>query len=480
VGDHVTIKNDPTTDCVHKSVVTQLIPMLALPENYVCSAYTGCIANERVALSKRHGIQLPEVNDDRLLDLQKFYFEYRKVPPIEPMTWDELIADVPSNRRNKVRLARQFVEEGWSTRFSQVKAFIKFEKWEACSVMSENLKPMIDNCPRLIQFREPAYTYELARYLRAVEKKFFNTAPNGEWLPVKWRHFSKGMTSWQIGNNLATKWNALKDPVAVLLDYHRMDAHMRKRLRDLIEWEYYRRSNPSKWLKFLLSLQEKNRVTSMHMLIWIIVATMMSGEYNTSLGDNEVNDAITAEIMQWIDHFKLIAGDDGVLLMEKSDLEMLDMHFSDFGMIAKIEIVYSLHDVSFCQCKPLRIAGRWRMVRDPWRVMSRTSYTCKKMNGLGWKRLLGSIGLGELSCNTGVPVLQSYASMLYRSADHMVSNALVKEYMLMRPDAITSRLLPVTDEARIDFWCAFGMTPVEQKELEGLFDSIEIPCLPLG
>lgn len=480
VGDHVTIKYQPYPECVHKSKVTQLVPLFGAPENSVCTAYTGCAVNEMVALKERHGIPLPPVDPDEIFRLGQHDLKRRPGRIIDPMTWDELIKDVPSNRRRKVEQAKIRVDEGWNDRFADVTAFIKFEKWEAFELFSELEKPMDVKAPRLIQFREPAYTYELARFLRPIEKFMFNTSADGRWVSPNKRLFSKGLTSWQIASNLVSKISRFENPVMVLLDYSRMDATLRLLLRRAVEWSYYKRCNPSWWLAKLLKLQEKNRVRAMSGLLWVIIGTMMSGEYNTSCGDSKINDAINAYLLDGVDYDQLINGDDGVLIMEWIVYQKLDLDYAKLGMTAKVDLAHCIEDVQFCQCHPVQLDAGWRMVRNPWRVMSRSSYTCKTLNGEGWMRLLGSIGLGELSCNNGVPVLQSYASMLYRSAGKRTSKALLDEYMYMRPDKIDERLMPISMRARQSFSAAFGISPTEQWAMEQVFDCTEIPCLPLG
>jgi len=395
------------------------------------------------------------------------------------MTWDELIADVPKNRVKRVKQARDtFQSEGWSDKFAKVKGFIKFEKWEAYEVFAEYDKPMEIKAPRLIQYRDPVYTYLIAKFLRIIEKFVFNTGMNGKYLRKHQREFSKGMTSWEIANNLWRKSQKFRNPKYTMLDYSRMDAHLRALLREVAEWDVYKRCIRDPWFWFLLEKQLYNRVTTRHGNKWKIIATMMSGEYNTALGDSEINRNILKKLLHFIKHEMLACGDDGVLVTE-NDAPTESLDFAQFGMIAKVSTTTEFSQVDFCQCRPIRVCGQWRMVRNPYRVMSRSCYTTKKFVGKGWLKLLSSIGIGELSCNTGVPVLQSYSNMLYRSGGKIPDKAMVTEYMAQRREKITDRLLPITTEARVDFYMSFGMSPALQVQLEELFDKTTLPCLPL-
>jgi hypothetical protein len=477
VGDHVTIKPSSPPECVHKSKLTQLVPILAIDGNYVCGCYTLCSVNERVARNERHAVPFPMIDDDRLKELGTFVRKHRKVRQLEPLTWDELISDVPKNRKRRVELARDtFYREGWSNRYTKVKAFIKFEKWEAYGILSEMDKPMSVKAPRLIQYRDPVYTYMIALFERAIEHYVFNTDYNGKYVPTHKKEFAKSMTSWEIANNLYRKSLKFRKPKFTMLDYSRMDATLRRLLREVAEWSVYRRCIRDPFFWWLLEQQIKNNVSTRNGNFWTIIGTMMSGEYNTSLGDSEINRNMLKKLMEFIMHEMLVCGDDGVVITEDSVDTNFD--FAQYGMIAKISTTTEFTQVDFCQCRPIRVCGQWRMVRNPYRVMSRSAYTTKTLVGKGWVKLLGSIGICELSCNTGVPILQSYANMLYRSANRITDQLMISEYMAQRRDKITDKLLPVTDEARIDFWMAYDISPSQQREMEQLFDDVELPCLP--
>lgn len=465
-------------ECVHKTRLTQIVPMLAIEGNHVCGCYELCSINERVALVKRHGVALPVIDDNRLMALGQFVRKHRKTRLVEPLTWDELEADVPKSRLKRVQNARaNLVSEGWSNRYCKAKAFIKFEKWEAYEVLSELERPMITKSPRLIQYRSPEYTYQLALFLRSIEKYVFNTDYNGRYLRMHEKEFSKGMTSWEIANNLWRKASRLRQPKFTLLDYSRMDAHLRYLLRKVAEWDVYKRMIKDPFFWWLLDQQIQNSVSTRNRNFWKVVATMLSGEYNTSLGDSEINRNILKFLLQAISHYLLICGDDGVVMTEL-DAPTENLDFAQFGMVAKVVITTDFSQVEYCQCKPVRICGSWRMVRNPYRIMSRTCYSTKRYVGVGWLKLLSSIGICELSCNNGVPVLQAYADMLYRSGGQQPDMKMVAEIMEHRRDKITAKKLPVTQQARVDFWMSFGIPPARQEELEQLFDETILPCLP--
>lgn len=478
LGNHVRLKFSHR-ECVHKSRVLQLVPLLWRHQHYTCSNYYGCQRNELTALHERHAIELPPVDERDIYALGRFYRSYRSIPPLVPLTWPELLADVPSNRRRRVQQAWDHNNEGWNERWSEVTAFIKFEKWESDYIGESPEKTMLVKAPRMIQFREKEYTYEWGRYARSFEKMFFYRDNKGRYIANNHRNFSKSMTTWQVAANLRWKYNQFVDPVIIGIDFSTMDATLRWILRETIEWSNYRRAFPrDAWVAYLTRLQGRNKARTVNKLIYFIIGTMMSGEYTTSCGDSEITDAVIAYITRSIKAFWLLNGDDSQTFCERSDLAKVEVDaIAKFGLKAKVDIVYEFEHISYCQSSPVDMGGVWRMVRSPERVMSRSAYTCKRLQGVGWLKLLGAIGLGELSCNTGVPVLQAYSQMLVRAAHGKLSASLLSDYMYMRHDKITDKVQPIKWCTRISFANAFGIPPTEQLSLERTFDTTDLPLL---
>jgi len=479
VGDHVRIIRKSNYECVHRTRVRQLFPLFHQGRSFVSTGYQLCAINEIDALSRRHGMQLPEIDESVFTNLWELSKKMRPfTPEVKPLTWDELISKSPSSKRKRIQHARElYLRDGLQPQDNNVTAFIKYEKWEHHKMEEELVKPMEHNSPRLIQYRSFKYTYKLLTMLRPIEDMFWKRDRNMKWLPMHKRTFAKGMTSWQIAANLRWKWEQFKDPIAILLDYSRMDAHMREKLRENAEWRQYLRFNRTKQFRKMLEVQRVNRVSTRHGLKYIIRATMMSGEGNTAIGDSETNEVILCDTYT-LEALLTICGDDAVIMMERRDYDpSSEQNFAKYGMVAKTEICLSFSDITFCQCKPLRISGGWRMVRDPFRVMSRSAYTCKQYQGKAWLKLMSAIGIGELSCNTGVPVLQEFAMMIWRSAGYGRDSIFEKDYMVRRMDKIVTKRVPVTQAARLDFALAFEISVTEQIGMETHFQTVDLPCL---
>jgi len=453
--------------------------MLKLGRNFVSTGYQLCPANECDALTNRHGIELPPVNMGKMRELRDFSNRLRpRVIPIEPMTWPQLIESVPRNRKKRVQQAALEVERDGLTELDRrVKAFIKYEKWENYKFEELLEKPMETTNPRMIQYRDSKFTYSLARYARPIEEIIWKRDANMKWLPKKKRTFAKGMTSWEVGANAWWKFNSIADCLIIEIDYSRMDAYLRWELREHTEVPLYERFNNSRKFRELMLAMKKNVVKSKGGLKWEILGTMMSGEYVTSLTDSVINEIILRAIFG--EHAKyLICGDDAVVFIPRAlyDPSMLDK-FAGYGMKAKTNVHSDFSRLSFCQCSPVRVQGRWRMIRNPHRVMSRTAYTCKSYQGKAWLKLMAAIGVGELSCNDGVPILQSYAHMVWRSAGYGRNAKFEADYLDRRLDRVTTRLETVTNQSRLDFAMSFDIPIAEQLMLEELFDNTMLPCL---
>jgi hypothetical protein len=415
------------------------------------------------------------------------YFRKRcPVRYIEPWTRERLLADVPASRRKVVRESQEYVRQhGLGQKDFRVSAFPKKEKAVGPLVeeaLATNVSPLQEKTDREIQFRRPPATYELARGLRPLEHSLF-ARRDGVRVPSEDRWFAKGMNSWQIAGNLRKKWDKFAHPVALLLDHSKFDAHLNWEMREEIEWSYYRACLRSPKMAYLLKQQGVNYATASCGIKYKVRGTMMSGEYNTSLGDCIVN---LACLLYWIhvvcgveDAEMLVNGDDSVVILDRSRLHQVDVSwFETFGMKTKCERADNFGSVDFCQCKPVEVRPNvWRMVREPARVISRCSYTDKCMVGRGKLKLLGAIAAGELACNEGVPILEAYAKMLERSAQGELSEALRDEHLARRGNETVLGSTGVHPVARVSFEESFGISPWEQREWERFFNEATLDVL---
>jgi len=460
--------------CEHKRLMTQIVPLLEHPDVFPCGGYYACIRNEYVSMNERHHQEIPLFTvESNTIWSCAFQMLGERYPPrsVSRLSEANLILQSSQKRRNRIRNAFERIHRnGWDKRYANGKMFTKWEKFTDDGAM-------LDGCVRLIQHRSDEYCYTLARYLKPVEKALLYSRRRGD------REFAKGMTPAQRARRLQRmdKW---ADTVWLELDHSRYDAHLqegiRKHAREYF-CQYYK--NDTK-LRHLLLQQRDNKFRSATGIRYKMRGTMCSGDYNTSLEDNAINLAILLYLMRKVpDAEFLVDGDDSVISLSARDLINVDYNdLTKACLTTKRFIKNQLTEVDFCQCRPLMIGGHPRLVRNPFRVISRAPYTIKRYQSeMVYRRLLKAVALCELSCNVGVPVLQSFAECLSSSAGDVEPLAGELDEMLhYRRVKLHSRPQPITDEARADFSVAFGISIEEQRSLEGLFDSLVLPIVLVG
>lgn len=479
--------------CKHNHTIKQLVPLPMIPGIYVSRAHQGCKINEEIALRERHALPYLEHPDQKLLyeAVGKHFRKIFRPRAITPLTIDELLKAVPASRRKRVEQAmKELTENGWQKVYEDAEAFVKYDKGEGPNPFElqagANDMGFMD-APRLIQFVSMILCYEYMRYLKPIEHEVYprRPAPGGaRKVPVYKRDFIKGMNMNDVARNLRWKTSQFRDPVFVLLDHSRFDSHLNWDMQYELSMKYNKLCTPLyPEFHYYIDCLRKVRVYAKSGMRWTIDGSMLSGRPDTSYTDNMVN---YQAILYWLDVVckvtkaeRMVNGDDSIVIVERAELQKLDFEwFKVFGLRTKVEIVYDIREADFCQTKYVNTLKGPKMVRDPLRLMSRCSYTIKTgLHKDGPYKLLGAIAAGELHCNAGVPVLQSYALMLRRAAKGHFSQALLDEYMARRGTMEITKPYAVTEEARVDFWIAFGIDPIEQREMEKWFDSSELPML---
>lgn len=451
--------------CVHKHRFQQLMLRPEVWSTFECFGFHGCIANEKRAMVQRHMLPLADVAPDFDFMVNTMYAILTREFPakqLTPYTRDQVIRGIPSSKRDRaIRGYAKLDDVGYGPWATRVSAFVKFE-----SAQYDMQEPPETKAPRLVQHRSDAYCYTLAQYLKPLEHYIFGRR-RGIRVSRPW--ITKGMNSWQIAERIASmdRW---VDTCFVELDHSRYDSCLRTELRRMEHRFYTTFYKGDGWFRELLKAQIHNSGRTRNGIAYEVEGTMMSGEYNTSLGDSVINYAMLRYVFG-NEADIIVNGDDSVVALPSRLLKRIDFGiFAALGFKTKVDFKYDVRDVTYCQCKPIRVGPglRWRMVRDPSRVMSRTCYTVKHPDTwLYATQLLNAKGIGELSCNTGVPVLQAFASRIVE-LNPLQSERLVKTYMAenRRLDPITTRVEPIQDQTRLDFEYAFGITVAEQMEVE--------------
>lgn len=452
--------------CRHKRCLTYVLPLPKADGMRFCAAYQGCYRNEMHALHDRHIMKVGEKTTNSVDAYMGRVFQLLPSEVVGKWTPSQILA------HRSGRLKRRYENAFKSLQFTplqqkdaNVTMFIKFEK-EWSDVIHEKT-------PRAIQYRTPRYTASLSQFLMPIEKWLFSC--DKDWYPnspLESRIFAKGMNSFDRAKRLLAmhRW---QDTVWVLLDHSRFDANVSL---DHIKWEekVYTKliAGPTEDLHRLMRSQYRNICYAGSGLKYTCVGKKMSGEYNTSLGDSLINASLIQAWIQNIDAEMLIDGDDSVVAMSKADYDRMDMnYFENNGWNTKVETTTTFNHVEFCQSRPLEIRpGNWRMVRNPYRTISRSLCTVQRYYGQAWKRYLTSIGLCEWYCGFGVPIVAELSKYLLRHGEGAKPLAFIQEtYRAKLEPHSKPGSKEISDWARGSLALTWGIDIPTQLELERYF-----------
>jgi hypothetical protein len=348
--------------------------------------------------------------------------------------------------------------------------------------------------PRAIQFRDPRYCVELARYLKPIEHHLYRVEGDGSYYPAS-RMVGKGLNQVERAMLLREKMSRFRDPVVISLDASRFDKHVSRPLLE-IEHSVYLYCNRAVRFAQLLHMQLKNFVKSDSGMIYVCEGRRMSGDMNTALGNCILMLIMVGAFMseigcQWD---ILDDGDDCLVIVDRCSrarvLAECAPAFLSFGMTIKVEaVVDHIEDVEWCQSKPVEYAPqKFKFVRDWTKVVSQDLVGTKWLGASHCRpRLLQTIGLCELILNMGVPILQEYSIALIRNA-HGAQPLGLDQSPLWHRVKHEARLFgrkhltklapqPITDEARLSFQRAFGVSVTDQLLIESSLKSWTFPCV---
>ncbi|APG76637.1 hypothetical protein 2 [Wenzhou tombus-like virus 14] len=351
---------------------------------------------------------------------------------------------------------------------AKVKSFVKFEKMSMEAY--DERKPA-----RLIQHRSYEYLYLLKKYMFPLSKALKNcTTKLDTGQPIN-TIFASGLNSKQLGERIHQMFTQFPNCVALCLDHSKWDGHFNKELMELAHNFWKTLINHLKrFVKMVITLlvmQKKNYATTQHLLNYIFDAIRCSGEWTTAIENSKVNYTILKAVFPsaWI----LVNGDDSIVFIDRSEFNKLNIadilqEFKIFGQETKLDRVATcMEEISFCQCSPINFGEYYKMVRDPIRAMSRAAYTSIEMTKDLLPRYLSGLGLCELSANSGVPILQSFALHLITKGDSSSPTTAVDRYPYAFEEDL--RVIDVSYQTRHSFELAFGMSIPEQLEYERMF-----------
>lgn len=391
-----------------------------------------------------------------------------------------------AKRRIYTRAANQLSWYGPRRSDSYIAAFVKIEK-----VMEQDKRIV----SRLIQPRHPRYNVSLGSFIHQLEPLIYGVINRiyGRHGPV----VQKGYNVVQIGTNILHSWGRFRHPMAIGLDASRFDQHVGV---SLLRWEHsqylkcFTVDRDYKELCDLLDLQTYTRGFC-HVadgdVTYVTKGGRCSGDMNTALGNCLIMCACVWAYCQHegltVDQYALVNnGDDCVIITEASNyskFQRLPAEFCDnLGIVMKVEEpVYKLEHVTFCQMRPVFDGQTIRMVRLFPECTSKDALVLKDIrNPAIFSRYCRTLGLGGLALTSGIPILQSYYNCLIRQgAGELLTDNIFADTGFTR---LGHGLLPcssvITPEARMSFYEAFGVLPVDQEALEGYYDQLTVSPTP--
>jgi hypothetical protein len=362
-------------------------------------------------------------------------------------------------------------------RDGKVTAFVKSEKFDP------NAKRNPD--PRMIQLRNPRYNVEVGVYMRPMEKLLYTCkGPMGD------RCIAKGLAPRQRASLLVRKMGRFDHPVVLSIDCSRWDKHLSLDVLK-VEHSVYLGLCNDPYFRWLLTLQQRNEVVTSTGVRYTALGNRMSGDMNTALGNCLVMSLMVRAYAQEIGLQRwdyLDDGDDCLILVESRDeslvRETLQPVFKEFGQEVKLENRAMFpEEVVFCQSRPIFDGKQWTFVRDWRKALSHDCCGTRKWHVPQLVRgMLRAVGLCNLALNEGIPILQSWALACIRNgasakipkafADDEEAFGRIKHTIGWDWDRILQpRYSPVTDEARLSFERAWGVTPQEQMDVEEILES---------
>lgn len=392
----------------------------------------------------------------------------------------EAFAD--SYKGRKAKVYKQAVAElnlkGLKESDSYLTSFVKAEKI--------NLSDKPDPAPRIIQPRGVKFNVEVGRYLKPIEHKVYAAINSlfGEDVVCK------GLNADERGKLAAQKWAQFSNPVAVSLDASRFDQHVSPDALSVEHLLYQTIYRKDKKLRDLLALQITNKgfVNCPDGRIkYSIRGGRCSGDMNTAMGNVALMCFMVYHYMspKNIKYSFLDDGDDCVIILEKGDLSLLDdlvAQFLRFGFQMKREnVAFVLEHLTFCQCRPVRVGGSYRMVRDPRSCLAKDLlHTQQIRQERDWKIRRAAISSCGLALAGDIPIFNEFYHKLGEGC-HLprayVNYDVTGMDMLAR--GMHKKYSVPTDETRYSFYLAFGLTPDFQTAMEEFYRGVNLKWVPI-
>lgn len=445
-GPHAQILELPKLVCNHQSRVRV---GLVIPETYQAATHNSCVCNEYQALVNRHICErVTSFNNNIFKSRAK---QFVKLIPIEAarVPYSEIVKRYTGGKRRMYEAARLLVlGPKFFKTWAKVKMFVKPDKYPRGSIDAK--------APRAIQYRTPMYNLALATYLAPFEHSYYQYKDS-----YGLRVVAKSLNNLERADNIVQASKMFDNPCFVLCDHSKFDSHVNVDHLKFLH-SIYNSHFKSEQLRKLLRLQLMNTGYSKGGIKYRVKGTRMSGDYDTALGNTLLNHYILDFVFRHVKHHILLDGDDSVIVLEKSDLDSINWHeFSILGMTTTYEVVFELTEVEFCRSRLVDVDRTPRFARDWKRALANMGISVQTYpDTKTWMRYYAGVGLGELAMSSGVPILGPLALKLSKLSERPI---LLPEYKFK---GVYTHWVEVDDQARLDYYLQWGISPSEQENLE--------------
>jgi hypothetical protein len=419
-----------------------------------------------------------------------------------PIASIEEVVDCYKGAKRKVyqRAADQFWSDGVRRMDAELRSFGKFEKCD------------LGKASRVINPRHPVYNLALGRFLKKNEHAYFDALAK---VFNQKKVVMKGIDTHESARLIEELWDEYDDACAIGGDASKFDMHVSTNALFFEHLCYIRPYCSSynmaiKWYFAVLDWIGDNpdgvmptQAPMIAQLCWLLAqqlvntgrayfddgklkftmyGTRSSGDLNTSLGNCILMCSMTygwkriSNVMMGL----VNNGDDCQYIMDSASQYRWRSGFNEyyarkgFRMVLE-DTVHDLESVEFCQSKPVITADGLKMVRNPCTLVSKGSMCLLPVQNIKTlRKWMMAIGIAEGSLARGVPVLQSFARAMRRNGirctKRLIANVCDGSSRLYN-EKITISDLEISNEARISFNQAWGVTPDEQLLLESYYDN---------
>lgn len=349
---------------------------------------------------------------------------------------------------------------------AKIKTFVKAEK--------TNFSAKVDPAPRIISPRDPRYNLSLGVYTKPLEGvlyKLLNDMCGGVTV-------MKGLNAVQVGEAIKEAWDDFLDPVAVGCDAKRFDQHTHTealKFEHMVYKMFFVGSDRGD-LNELLQWQLKSKCVAYleEAVVKFPFEIRASGDMNTGLGTCVIACSMVHSYFDGRCKYRLINnGDDCVILVERADLSAVD-GFHEYckllGYYMEMEKpVDRIERIEFCQAHPVWDGDTYRMVRNFPSSLAKDCTSLLPLNDeKAWKQWAHDIGHAGVALCAGIPVMQRFYEQLrdVGKGSFGEHNFLTDTGWHYLKEGLSSETRPITEQSRVSFYDAFGVTPADQLAAE--------------